>query len=330
MFICVANCISGNMPSTRSRSSGARKETRNQASKRAPQSEPDKREPDRISSDQISGRSTTSQIHEIRGTENRPEETTETIHKETHERSENDQRKDIPNNNPELLSRTIINNPVFIPGPLRINPAGPGLAAFPGEPWGAPRPGFPAFFPRRPLPFLLTPAPPLMTPFAADLERRSAVLQGKFDSPPGPSTPASEGPSTTHPIVMQHGLHIPPVRKIQRRVFTNSRERWRQQNVNGAFAELRRLVPTHPPDKKLSKNEILRLTIKYIDLLSNVIKFQKMERGELDADDNKENSKSEGINNNNAVEIRADSPDLSSPGSSFYDGEDSDDDEKFQ
>lgn len=49
---------------------------------------------------------------------------------------------------------------------------------------------------------------------------------------------------------------------IRRRIFTNSRERWRQQNVNGAFAELRKLVPTHPPDKKLSKNEILRLAIR--------------------------------------------------------------------
>lgn len=47
-----------------------------------------------------------------------------------------------------------------------------------------------------------------------------------------------------------------------RKLFTNSRERWRQQNVSGAFAELRKLVPTHPPDKKLSKNEILRMSIK--------------------------------------------------------------------
>lgn len=47
-----------------------------------------------------------------------------------------------------------------------------------------------------------------------------------------------------------------------RKVFTNTRERWRQQNVSGAFAELRKLVPTHPPDKKLSKNEILRNAIK--------------------------------------------------------------------
>lgn len=51
----------------------------------------------------------------------------------------------------------------------------------------------------------------------------------------------------------------------------------RQQNVNGAFNELRRLVPTYPHDKKLSKNEILRLAIKYIRLLSNVLEYQKEE-----------------------------------------------------
>ncbi|BFY99459.1 hypothetical protein BsWGS_02498 [Bradybaena similaris] len=64
-------------------------------------------------------------------------------------------------------------------------------------------------------------------------------------------------------------------RKLVRRVFTNTRERWRQQNVNGAFCELRKLVPTHPPDKKLSKNEILRLAIRYIDLLNSVLDFQQ-------------------------------------------------------
>ncbi|KAJ8362322.1 hypothetical protein AAFF_G00379820 [Aldrovandia affinis] len=62
--------------------------------------------------------------------------------------------------------------------------------------------------------------------------------------------------------------------KIVRRIFTNSRERWRQQNVNGAFAELRKLIPTHPPDKKLSKNEILRLAMRYISFLSKLLSDQ--------------------------------------------------------
>ncbi|XP_039746849.1 uncharacterized protein LOC120624395 [Pararge aegeria] len=60
-----------------------------------------------------------------------------------------------------------------------------------------------------------------------------------------------------------------------RKLFTNCRERWRQQNVSGAFAELRRLVPTHPHDKKLSKNEILRMAIRYIGLLCEVLEWQK-------------------------------------------------------
>ncbi|XP_022188239.1 probable serine/threonine-protein kinase DDB_G0276181 isoform X4 [Nilaparvata lugens] len=62
---------------------------------------------------------------------------------------------------------------------------------------------------------------------------------------------------------------------VLRKVFTNSRERWRQQNVSGAFGELRKLVPTHPPDKKLSKNEILRMAIRYIRLLTGVLEWQQ-------------------------------------------------------
>uniref|UniRef100_A0A665U5S1 Stem cell protein n=1 Tax=Echeneis naucrates TaxID=173247 RepID=A0A665U5S1_ECHNA len=58
---------------------------------------------------------------------------------------------------------------------------------------------------------------------------------------------------------------------VVRRIFTNSRERWRQQNVNGAFAELRQLIPTHPPDRKLSKNEILRYALRYINFLDRLV-----------------------------------------------------------
>ncbi|XP_053573839.1 protein lyl-1 isoform X2 [Bombina bombina] len=73
-----------------------------------------------------------------------------------------------------------------------------------------------------------------------------------------------------------HDITEPPFivrqpQKVARRVFTNSRERWRQQNVNGAFAELRKLIPTHPPDKKLSKNEILRLAMRYINFLVTLL-----------------------------------------------------------
>lgn len=71
---------------------------------------------------------------------------------------------------------------------------------------------------------------------------------------------SDEDRQTVKNMSQVHPMAAPKV--AVRKIFTNSRERWRQQNVSGAFAELRKLVPTHPPDKKLSKNEILRMAIK--------------------------------------------------------------------
>ncbi|XP_051898186.1 protein lyl-1-like [Pristis pectinata] len=73
-------------------------------------------------------------------------------------------------------------------------------------------------------------------------------------------------------------MHEGPPQKVVRRMFTNSRERWRQQNVNGAFSDLRKLIPTHPPDKKLSKNEILRLAMKYINFLVKLLNDQTVQQ----------------------------------------------------
>ncbi|XP_066965020.1 basic helix-loop-helix transcription factor scleraxis-like [Macrobrachium rosenbergii] len=50
-----------------------------------------------------------------------------------------------------------------------------------------------------------------------------------------------------------------------------SRERLRVEAFNVAFAQLRKLLPTLPPDKKLSKIEILRLAICYIAYLNHVL-----------------------------------------------------------
>ncbi|OQV17006.1 putative T-cell acute lymphocytic leukemia protein 1 [Hypsibius exemplaris] len=60
---------------------------------------------------------------------------------------------------------------------------------------------------------------------------------------------------------------------VVKRVDTNSRERWRQQHVNGAFSKLRKLLPTYPIEKKLSKQEILRRAIKYIKVLEHILKY---------------------------------------------------------
>ncbi|XP_021056959.1 T-cell acute lymphocytic leukemia protein 2 [Mus pahari] len=65
---------------------------------------------------------------------------------------------------------------------------------------------------------------------------------------------------------------------MTRKIFTNTRERWRQQSVNNAFAKLRKLIPTHPPDKKLSKNETLRLAMRYINFLVKVLGEQSLQQ----------------------------------------------------
>ncbi|XP_048639219.1 ribitol-5-phosphate transferase FKTN isoform X4 [Marmota marmota marmota] len=73
---------------------------------------------------------------------------------------------------------------------------------------------------------------------------------------------------------------------MTRKIFTNTRERWRQQNVNSAFAKLRKLIPTHPPDKKLSKNETLRLAMRYINFLVKVLGEQSLQQAGVAAQGN--------------------------------------------
>jgi len=58
---------------------------------------------------------------------------------------------------------------------------------------------------------------------------------------------------------------------LKYRIAHATRERVRVEAFNVAFAKLRNLLPTLPPDKKLSKIEILRLAICYISYLHNVL-----------------------------------------------------------
>ncbi|XP_041789700.1 T-cell acute lymphocytic leukemia protein 1 homolog [Chelmon rostratus] len=104
-----------------------------------------------------------------------------------------------------------------------------------------------------------------------------------------------------------------PPQKIARRVFTNSRERWRQQNVNGAFSELRKLIPTHPPDKKLSKNEILRLAVKYINFLVTLLNDQAQDKSRDSTDNEAEDeSVAAGLDGNKLNPLfQCDTPPLS-------------------
>lgn len=94
---------------------------------------------------------------------------------------------------------------------------------------------------------------------------------------------------------------------VHRRLFTNSRERWRQYQVNMAFAELRKLLPTYPADKKLSKHEILRTTMKYIRFLDKLLR---------DLEGNKEGSSSVELDFNDAAFTGCDSASVSNSNSS--------------
>lgn len=60
------------------------------------------------------------------------------------------------------------------------------------------------------------------------------------------------------------------VHKQRHRAIANARERDRTESVNYAFTLLRSLLPTDPPNRKLSKIEVLRLATSYIQHLDNV------------------------------------------------------------
>ena len=98
-------------------------------------------------------------------------------------------------------------------------------------------------------------------------------------TPPPPSTPAPRRRTTpiTHldPSELV-GLSREERRRRRRatlkyRTAHATRERIRVEAFNVSFAELRKLLPTLPPDKKLSKIEILKLAICYIAYLNHVL-----------------------------------------------------------
>ena len=106
------------------------------------------------------------------------------------------------------------------------------------------------------------------------LGRRTPIMSTRIHSLPGTKL------LSANTVLADLSIRNPKSGKILqnssgRKIFSNHRERFRQQNVSGAFAELRRILPTHPIDKKLSKSEILKLSIKYIKLLQGVLKWQE-------------------------------------------------------
>lgn len=111
----------------------------------------------------------------------------------------------------------------------------------------------------------------------------SAGMEVPSLSPVDSASSSSGSETSLSPIPSPQALYYPSRRRMNlsyqsdcqsymKRLYTNSRERWRQQHVNLAFGELRKLLPTYPPERKLSKNEILRLAMRYIRFLDNLVK----------------------------------------------------------
>ncbi|RDD44350.1 Protein atonal-like protein 7-B [Trichoplax sp. H2] len=67
-----------------------------------------------------------------------------------------------------------------------------------------------------------------------------------------------------------------------RRLKANARERSRMSKMNIAFEELRRLVPYYPKDGKLTKLTTLRLAMRYISALSELLQEDDQRRADLE------------------------------------------------
>ncbi|ELT99031.1 hypothetical protein CAPTEDRAFT_162858 [Capitella teleta] len=114
---------------------------------------------------------------------------------------------------------------------------------------------------------------------ASDVRSRSSttsVGSGKTRGPGGAGAGGKIRASVTNSD-QENGSITREERRRRRRATEKyrtahaTRERVRVEAFNVAFSELRKLLPTLPPDKKLSKIEILRLAICYISYLNHVL-----------------------------------------------------------
>uniref|UniRef100_A0A8D3EG38 BHLH domain-containing protein n=1 Tax=Scophthalmus maximus TaxID=52904 RepID=A0A8D3EG38_SCOMX len=102
---------------------------------------------------------------------------------------------------------------------------------------------------------------------------RAALGTDGHRAPPGQRSCAWRGQGVLRPRAhpQQGGEEAEEAQDGQISIRARHQERVRVVAFNVAFAELRKLLPTIPPDKKLSKIDILRLAICYISYLNHVL-----------------------------------------------------------
>lgn len=81
-----------------------------------------------------------------------------------------------------------------------------------------------------------------------------------------------QGENQHHHLATQRRSHSKnPVKRVQQRTAANHRERKRMRTINEAFEGLRSRVPLASGDRKLSKVDTLRLAIRYIHHLTDMV-----------------------------------------------------------
>ncbi|XP_070694814.1 helix-loop-helix protein 2-like [Pempheris klunzingeri] len=97
------------------------------------------------------------------------------------------------------------------------------------------------------------------------------TFEDPFNVPDEPADGEGKARSVRAPAISREERRRKRRATAKYRYAHATRERVRVVAFNVAFAELRKLLPTLPPDKKLSKIEILRLAICYISYLNHVL-----------------------------------------------------------
>lgn len=102
-------------------------------------------------------------------------------------------------------------------------------------------------------------------------QQRHRPYESRSPSSVGTSSD-DDGEYEVDSVVVEH--------KRLKRIAANSRERKRMHTVNGAFDQLRELVPTYPSNRKLSKIDTLRLACSYIEDLTSLLRNPAVVHGD--------------------------------------------------
>ncbi|XP_006814556.1 uncharacterized protein LOC102805963 [Saccoglossus kowalevskii] len=129
-----------------------------------------------------------------------------------------------------------------------------------------------------------------ITNFPTELHNISAPVDTNFIIPsPTPTqftdSPPPSGVENRSPIYIHRPKSTKPKRKRvinpTQRKAANVRERKRMFNINEAFDELRKTVPTFAYEKRLSRIETLKLAIMYISFLGDVVNGKEVDEVQL-------------------------------------------------